>query len=314
MVDWHVKHRPQKVDDLAGNASVVKTLRSWEASGNVPKCVMLTGSKGCGKTTTARILKNILNCSDVDFHESNSGDERGLPAARDIMKVCRYAPIGGGAAIWFMDEAHSLMKLAQEALLKVLEEPPRRSWFILATTDPEKLEDTFKDRASFLNMSPPTPTEIARDVVWKVTQLEGTPFTKDLCKAVGEACGCSVRKALIMAQQLATLPETERMVALKGMAVADENPAEHLCSLLLEHGRQPFKTLRYAATKASDNPESVRRSLLAYMGKVAVWSETEVALRVLDIAGRFFAPVYETGWAGLLGILMTLSKEKENAG
>jgi len=100
---------------------------------DIPHALLFTGSSGCGKTTMGRIVANHLGCADIDFREIDAGGERGIDAVREIRIQARLRPIGGPVRVWLLDEAHSYLGPAQNALLKILEDTPPHVYFILCT-------------------------------------------------------------------------------------------------------------------------------------------------------------------------------------
>jgi len=155
------KYRPQNFDELIGQDALVRTLRNAITSGRVAHAFMLTGVRGVGKTTTARIIAKALNytgfdgqsgptagdTSDCDICKSISEDRHpdimemdaasrtGVDNIREILDGVRYAPVSARYKIYIIDEVHMLSTAAFNALLKTLEEPPSHVKFIFATTD-----------------------------------------------------------------------------------------------------------------------------------------------------------------------------------
>jgi DNA polymerase III gamma/tau subunit len=149
----HLKYRPQTLEEVFGNDEIVMSLQSIIKK--PPKerdhVFLFTGQHGSGKSTFARILRNLLECHDVDFKERNAANTRGIDTIREDVSQCSYAPMGEGGKtrVYFYDEAHSLTGPAAEALLKVTEGGvPSHVYFIFATTNPEKMTNTLKSRCA----------------------------------------------------------------------------------------------------------------------------------------------------------------------
>jgi len=161
------KYRPQTFDDVVGQHLVTETLKNAILTDRVAHGYIFSGARGVGKTTTARILAKALNCitgptitpdgtcpscleitagNSVDVQEIDAASNRGIDEIRELREAVRYLPARDRYKIFLIDEAHMLTTEAFNALLKTLEEPPPRSLFMLATTEPHKLPPTIQSR------------------------------------------------------------------------------------------------------------------------------------------------------------------------
>lgn len=161
------KYRPQNFSELKGQEALVRTLTNAIQSGRVAHAFMLTGVRGVGKTTTARIIARALNCEKgptitpcgtceqcraisedrhVDVLEMDAASRNGVDEIREIIDSVQYAPVSGRYKIFILDEVHMLSKAAFNALLKTLEEPPEHVKFVFATTEIRKVPVTVLSR------------------------------------------------------------------------------------------------------------------------------------------------------------------------
>ena len=161
------KYRPQTFDEIVGQEHISKTLQSAIESNRVSHAYLFTGSRGIGKTTTARILAKTLNCSDpdglnpcnecqncieitngrsVNVIEIDGASNRGIDEVRELRENVKYPPSDANYRVFIIDEVHMLTKPAFNALLKTLEEPPGHVIFIFATTEPVKVPETIISR------------------------------------------------------------------------------------------------------------------------------------------------------------------------
>src|SRR5215831_5660191 len=166
------KYRPQTFAELIGQEAVVRTLTNAIARGRIAPALMLTGVRGVGKTTTARIVARALNCigpdgsggpttapcgecrhcraiaedRDVDVIEMDAASRTGVADARELIEGVRYRPVSARYKVYIIDEVHMLSSAAFNALLKTLEEPPPHVKFIFATTEIRKVPVTVLSR------------------------------------------------------------------------------------------------------------------------------------------------------------------------
>ncbi len=161
------KYRPQNFTELKGQEALVRTLTNAIQSGRLAHAYMLTGVRGVGKTTTARIIARALNCEKgptitpcgvceqcrsisedrhVDVLEMDAASRNGVDEIREIIDSVQYAPVSGRYKIFILDEVHMLSKPAFNALLKTLEEPPEHVKFVFATTEIRKVPVTVLSR------------------------------------------------------------------------------------------------------------------------------------------------------------------------
>ena len=163
------KWRPKTLADVVGQETVTRTLRNALTSGRIGQAFLLTGARGVGKTSTARILASALNCSaaaaptpepcgtcsscveitagtSVDVQEIDGASNNSVEDVRELRESTRFNPARDRYRIWIIDEVHMLSAGAFNALLKTLEEPPPKVKFILATTEMKKLPETILSR------------------------------------------------------------------------------------------------------------------------------------------------------------------------
>lgn len=185
---FYLKYRPQKLEDL--DITIVReSLIEIVKSGEIPHALLFAGPRGTGKTSAARILAKIINCdptsrdasrgkpcnkceqcisitngSNMDVIEMDAASNRGIDDIRALRDVVKLAPSKAKAKVYIIDEAHMLTTEASNALLKTLEEPPSHVYFILATTNPEKLIETIKSRTTLISFTKATTTETKRSL------------------------------------------------------------------------------------------------------------------------------------------------------
>src|SRR5689334_23544964 len=176
------KWRPKTFAELSGQEHVVQALTNALERGRLHHAYLLTGTRGVGKTTIARILAKSLNCVTgvtatpcsvcaacadidsgrfVDLLELDAASNTGIDNMREILDNARYAPTVGRYKVYLIDEVHMLSKAAFNSMLKTLEEPPEHVKFVLATTDPQKIPVTVLSRCLQFNLKQLPPAVIA---------------------------------------------------------------------------------------------------------------------------------------------------------
>ncbi len=232
------KYRPQTFDDLIGQDSMVKTLSNAFASGRIAQGYMLTGVRGVGKTTTARILARALNyetdaidrptvdmpalgrhCAEIiesrhpDVIEMDAASNTGVDDVREIIESARYKPIMARTKVFIIDEVHMMSKSAFNALLKTLEEPPEHVKFIFATTEIRKVPVTVLSRCQRFDLRRVDVPELSAHLA-TITEKEGASAEPDALAMIARAAGGSVRDGLSILDQA---------IALGSGKVASEN-------------------------------------------------------------------------------------------
>ena len=161
------RYRPARFDDFVGQEAIIRTLRSQVMSGRIAHAYLFCGTRGTGKTSTAKVFARAVNCenpdrgepcgqcaacralsaeSSLDILEIDAASNNGVDEIRDLREKVKYPPQSGRYRVYIIDEVHMLSQGAFNALLKTLEEPPAYVVFILATTEPQKLPATILSR------------------------------------------------------------------------------------------------------------------------------------------------------------------------
>jgi DNA polymerase-3 subunit gamma/tau len=219
------KYRPQTFDDLIGQETMVQTLRNAFASGRIAHGFMLTGVRGVGKTTTARILARALNyetdtihqptidmlglgrhCLEImesrhpDVIEMDAASNTGVDNIREIIESARYRPLSARTKVFIIDEVHMLSKGAFNALLKTLEEPPGHVKFIFATTEIRKVPVTVLSRCQRFDLRRVDVPRLAQHLK-NIVANEGAAADDDALTLIARAAEGSVRDALSILDQ-----------------------------------------------------------------------------------------------------------------
>jgi len=236
------KYRPQRFDEVIGQSHICSTLQNAIKSNRISHAYLFTGSRGIGKTSTARILAKSLNCLNpqgfdpcnkcqncieitagrsLDVLEIDGASNRGIDQIRDLRENVKYPPSNSKNRIFIIDEVHMLTKEAFNALLKTLEEPPSHVIFIFATTEPLKIPATIISRCQRYDFHRIPIKEIVQHLS-TITQNEHVEITDDILMLVAKKAEGGMRDAESLLDQL---------IAFSGQSVSLEE-AKKILSLI----------------------------------------------------------------------------------
>ncbi|MEO8456583.1 MAG: DNA polymerase III subunit gamma/tau [Chloroflexota bacterium] len=237
------KWRPQSFAEVAGQDAITRTLRNSVASGKLAHAYLFCGPRGTGKTTLGRLLAKAANCAApvdgepcnkcdscvsfiegraMDFVEQDAASHNGVDDVRQLRENVILSPMAGGRKVHLLDEVHMLSKAAQNALLKTLEEPPAHLIFVLATTEPHKVESTIISRCQRFDLKR-IPMSAAVERLGYISKQEGFSLDKSSLEEIARAATGSLRDGVNGLEQVVTYygksPSNDQVREALGLSV-----------------------------------------------------------------------------------------------
>ncbi len=249
------RYRPQTFKEVVGQTHVVRTLTNALKHQKLSHALLFSGIKGTGKTTVARIIAKALNCQKlideyepcnectncieinkgifVDVIEIDAASNRGIDQIREIIENLKFAPAKGKAKVYIIDEAHMLTREASNALLKSLEEPPSHVYFILATTEPNKLLPTILSRCQrydFRRLEHPLIVRYLKEICEK----ENYEMEEEALELIAKEAQGSLRDALSLLDQAMAYGSKTREDVISAFGWHEAILVEEIAGVLLE--------------------------------------------------------------------------------
>ena len=268
------RFRPQIFEDVIGQDPIITTLKNQIKSNNISHAYLFCGTRGTGKTSTARIFARAVNCSNpqdfnpcnkcsicngildesiMDIVEIDAASNRGVENIRELRETVKYPPSRGKYKVYIIDEVHMLTTEAFNALLKTLEEPPKHIIFILATTDPQKLPPTILSRCQRFDFKSVTTKDIVKGLrnICKELQVE---VEEDALNIIAINASGALRDALSILEQCISFSDkkisTQDVVETLGIvnqeillnlanAIGEKNSSEaiYIVQKIIEEGK-----------------------------------------------------------------------------
>jgi DNA polymerase III subunit gamma/tau len=228
-IPWHLKYRPNTLEQIVGQSLIARTLTNLVISNKLPNAFLFSGSRGTGKTSSARILAKSLNClesktptihpcgqchscrsidngSSMDVIEIDAASNNGVDEIRDLIAQSKLVAVGGRYRVFILDEIQMLSRAGQNAFLKTLEEPSFNVLFILATTEPHKLLDTIVSRCLDLRFNRLSVVNITNRLA-SIAAEENIQITDEAVRAIARSSQGGMRDSVQLLYQLSVLQE-----------------------------------------------------------------------------------------------------------
>ncbi len=278
---FHQKYRPNNLDELVGQKFISITLKQALLTKKIAPAYLFNGSRGTGKTSSARIFAKSLNCqafdqptitpcckcdlckqiadgSALDIIEIDAASNTGVENIREIIERARFAPTQARWKVYVIDECHMLSTAASNALLKTIEEPPSRVVFILATTNPERVLNTIKSRCQKFDFRRISPSDIFQHLS-EIAENESIKYEVQALKMIAKRSNGGMRDAQSLLEQLNLFPEgitinniqnllgevSESKLTSLIKSLVENNPESLIitCNKLYDAGNEPLQII-----------------------------------------------------------------------
>lgn len=260
----YLKYRPENFENMVGHKNIINSLITLLSSDTLPHAFIFSGPSGTGKTTFARILANVLKADKNDIIEINVANTNGVDYIRELSSSAKYVPLLGQNKVFILDECQQLTKEAQNCLLKILEDSPLHSYFILCTTDSAKLITTIKNRCTSYNLTILSNKEI-EEILNRVIKEEKMCISEDVFNLiVYKAEGCP-RKALVLLNQVKDISDLDEACKLLADELDKENEIIDLCKLLIKRPKVSWKEVVKVFENVNIEPEQIRIIFAGYL-------------------------------------------------
>ena len=276
-----LKYRPKNFKELIGQDIMVETLVNSIKSNRIAQAFMLTGERGTGKTSTARIISKSLTCTGnflegvkcktgeichceeitndkhLDVTECDAASRTGVDDVRQIIDAARYKPTTAKYKIYIIDECHMLSRSAWNALLKTLEEPPDQLKFIFCTTEPKKIPLTIVSRCQTFHLHRAS-IKVLFDHLKKISKIEDGKISDSAIKLIAKASTGSIRDAIslldrVLVSQHASEKEIDEATVRKMLGAADRSKILELLKFIFDGDqKQSIESLRQMVDEGLD--------------------------------------------------------------
>ncbi|MFC1638627.1 DNA polymerase III subunit gamma/tau, partial [Patescibacteria group bacterium] len=299
------KYRPQKFSEIIGQKHIIRTLKNAIKNNRIAHAYLLTGSRGTGKTTIARLLSVTVNCEktikgepclkctscknitenkSIDIIEIDAASHTGVDNIRELKETINLPPSIGKYKVYIIDEAHMLSQGAFNALLKTLEEPPAHVIFILATTEIHKVPETILSRCQRFDFIK-FPIENIIEKLSKITKKEKIKISKESLELIALAAEGGMRDAESILGQIISLEDkniTKKEVE-EILGISEQKSIEDVTDELINKNLSSIFTIINSLSKEGYDLEVFTKSLLNYLRKIIIATSSNDAKELASL-------------------------------
>jgi DNA polymerase III gamma/tau subunit len=288
--------RPGSLKKVVGQDEAISVLLTKMKAKKLPHAILITGPSGVGKTTIGRIISKHLDCADGDFEEVNCAGS-GIDKIRDIRRGMPFKSLAGGGRVWLLDEVHMLSSDGQNALLKMLEDPPAHVYFILCTTNPGKVIDTVQNRCMHLKLKAINSKDMS-NLVQSAADAVGFELREEVRDHIVDAAEGSGRQALVLLDSILGIDGDEAQLAAISNPEHKQAAFDIVKALLWEKAKWPAVAKILKGLKDSADVEGIRHLVLATASNGMLKADKNLP-RYYMIVTAFRDNFYDSKFAGL---------------
>lgn len=304
MPELHNIYRPRSIEEFAGNASLKAILKEKIENDDLPQCIMFTGERGCGKSTLSRLLPKL--CGAAYVHEVNIGISTGVDDMRNLLHKMRLSPLlakgESKKRFYILNEFQMASVHAQNSLLDDSENPPENVYFIICTTNPEKVIKTIRSRFTQFELQPLSSLELMNLLGWVCREEGKEHISLKVLRKISQVSEGIPREALITLNKVLNIEdEEEALAAIENSET--ESDVKSICLALGElKNSNPWPNVRDRLKNFNGDPEATRRAILGWFTSVLLNSKSSevMANRAEIILTYFVDSFFESGKAGLV--------------
>lgn len=306
-MELYKKYRPNSLDEVIGQDSVVASLKSFLEKDILPHTILFTGSSGIGKTTIARILAREMGLADseIESSEYNMSDKelRSIEGIKNLIADIDFVSFTGKPKVFILDECDQITADAQKELKKPLEDTPGHVYFFLCTTKPEKLVRDIRTRATEITLEAINSRTLGRHLR-NIADKEGVRLSIDFSTKIAEKANGSARQAIVILEQIITTDEDKREALLDTIILTPKDETDNLAQMLLN--KKPWSVVKEVVKNIKDEAENVRFNVLGYCNSVLLGDNSKMYSRAYEIISTMSDSYIMTGKAGLTRDCYTL--------
>jgi DNA polymerase-3 subunit gamma/tau len=290
-----LKYRPQTFEEVFGNSELIYAIKRLLDKEEIPQTFILQGERGCGKTTLARIIAQELG-GEGDTKEMNLADMRGIDTARRLVERSNYAPLRGSSKVYILDEVHMATKEFQNTMLKKLEEPPESVYFILCTTNPDKLISTVKSRCALRKHFVKSITRKEMfTLISRVLKKEKVTWEKEHIRTMAKLSAGVPREALILLDEFIDLEGDDLEEELNKVSTSHKELPIELARAL--YRKENWKVIASILKGIEADAEDVRYLILDWMRKALLDRPNDYIALIIECFEDSFSESKNAGLA-----------------